>query len=83
MGTGAQGDQQALPAQIALHRHAHLAAKEVAKATGREIDAGGEVRDRLGLLNKDLRGHQRSRGRNTRLVGAFIPGRAEKLSEDV
>lgn len=83
MCTGAQSGPQALPAQIALNRHAHLARKEVAKSTGREMGACGEGRDRLGLLNEELRGHQRERGRNTRIVGAFIPGRAEKLSEDV
>src|SRR5262245_25240407 len=80
---GAQGDQQALPAQIALHRHPHLAAKEVAKATGREIDKGGEVRDRLGLLAEELRGYQREGGRNTRIVVAFLPGRADQRCEDV
>jgi hypothetical protein len=52
--TDANGGQQVLPAQIALNRHFHLAAKEVAKSIGREMDACGEGRDRLGLLNKEV-----------------------------
>src|SRR5215510_10359349 len=74
---------QSLPAQIALNRHFHLAAKEVAKSTGREMDVCGEGRDRLGLLDEELRGHQREGGRNTWIVGACIPSRADQRCEDV
>src|SRR5215510_6432762 len=81
--TGAQGGDQALRARIALNRHSHLAAKEVAKSTGREMDVCGEGRDRLGLLNEELRGHQREGGRNTWIVGACIPSRADQRCEDV
>jgi hypothetical protein len=56
--SGAQRGVQATPAQITLHRNAHLGAKEVAKTARREMDTDGQVLDWLGLLYEELRGHQ-------------------------